>query len=446
MLQHLPTGDFRWVDKADYPELMRKMNNNEVSPTAREGYILEVDLKYSKELHEAHTDYPLAPETLQVPREWLGKWQVKELERENSKYIKCDKLVPNLNDKVKYVIHYRNLQFYKNQGLEITKIHRAIKFSQSPWMAEYIELNTSLRQKATTDFEKDFFKLMNNSVFGKSMESLRKRKRIDLIQPQNKPEKYLKLKNDNTFKNRKIIAENLVAIERKKVEIVMNRPTYIGFSVLELSKLCMYSFYYRILKPRYGENMRLCYTDTDSLILEISTENVYDDMIDMADHFDFSDYPEDHPVVKALGKEKVAQNKKVPGLFKDELCGKVMAEFIGLRSKMYSYIKAGDNTNSPKDGGRRAKGVPRNIVQDEFSQQRYRDVLFTGKKDEVQFTTIRSSNHKLQTLELNRIGLSRFDSKKYILSDGLDTIAFGDYRIAEYEKDIVEEYITWLCA
>ncbi|GET55766.1 hypothetical protein GLOIN_2v1775922 [Rhizophagus irregularis DAOM 181602=DAOM 197198] len=150
---------------------------------------------------------------------------------------------------------------------------------------------------------------------------------------------------------------------------MLNRPTYVGMSVLDLSKLCMYQFYYDTLKVRYGEKIQLCYTDTDSLLVQIQTEDINADLIDMADQFDFSDYPKDHPVRKALG-DKTDINMKIPGKFKDECNGAVIAEFIGLRAKMYSILKVGDETTNPKHGIRKAKGVPSKVVKKEFHHER----------------------------------------------------------------------------
>ena len=143
MCKPLPTRGFKWMD------------DDELSSWKKRACILEVDLEYPKQLHDRHNDYPLAPERLV-----LGK---------------VEKLVPNLNDKIKYVIHYENLKLYESLGLKITKIHRGIKFEESPWLKKYIDLNTDLRSKANNEFEKDFFKLMNNSVFGKTMENIRNR-------------------------------------------------------------------------------------------------------------------------------------------------------------------------------------------------------------------------------------------------------------------------------
>jgi hypothetical protein len=206
---------------------------------------------------------------------------------------------------------------------------------------------------------------MNNSVFGKTMENFRKRVHVSVVQPQTHLKKYKKLTSDLSFKSRKIFSENLVAIHQRKTEVILNRPTYVGMCVLDLSKLCMYQFYYDTLKARYRDKVELCYTDTDSLFVKIQTEDINADLIDMADQFDFSNYPKDHPVCEALG-DKVDVNMKIPGKFKDECNGTVIAEFIGLCPKMYSILKAGDDTTNSKHGIRKAKGVPTKIVKKEF--------------------------------------------------------------------------------
>ncbi|GET51323.1 uncharacterized protein LOC114537920 [Rhizophagus irregularis DAOM 181602=DAOM 197198] len=339
MLQYLPTGNFHWIkEENELSNIQRQIESNEIPDDSSEGYILKVKLEYPQALHSQHTDYPLAPERMKVKKEWLSKKQQEIIARSGQRYTPTDKLIPNLFDKDEYVVHYRNLQYYVSQGLVIKKVYEAIKFEQAPWMKPYIEFNTAKRAKAKNDFEKDFYKLMNNSVFGKTMENLRKRVCVSVVQPQTHPKKYKKLTSDPAFKGRKIFSENLVAIHRRKVEVMLNRPTYVGMSMLDLSKLCMYQFYYDTLKVRYGEKIQLCYTDTDSLLIQIITEDINADLIDMADQFDFSDYPKDHPVRKALG-DKTDINMKIPGKFKDKCNGAVIAEFIGLRPKMYSILK-----------------------------------------------------------------------------------------------------------
>ena len=165
MQQPLPTGDFRWLDDDEIQELSDRLDTISVdNPT---GYVLEVDLRYPTSLHDRHNDYPLAPERLRVTKDMLSPYCQSFFTDKH--YTPDEKLVPNLMDKVKYVVHYRNLQLYKELGMEVIRIHRILSFRQSRWLAGYIELNTNLRQQATSDFEKDFFKLANNSVYGETL-------------------------------------------------------------------------------------------------------------------------------------------------------------------------------------------------------------------------------------------------------------------------------------
>ena len=180
------------------------------------------------------------------------------------------KLVPNLQDKTKYVVHYRNLKQYLALGMKLTKIHRVLVFQQSPWLRTYIDFNTDKRKHAANDFEKDFYKLMNNSVFGKTMENLRKRINVKLV---NNKTKLSKLIASPSFDYFHIVSENLAAVNMKKTKLYLNRPIYVGFSILDLSKALMYQFHYEYMKPKYGCNAKLLFTDTDSLCYEIKTDD-----------------------------------------------------------------------------------------------------------------------------------------------------------------------------
>ena len=164
------------------------------------------------------------------------------------------KLVPNFRKKERYIIHYRNLQLYVSLGMKLTKIHRALIFNQSAWMEPYISLNTELRKKATNNFEKDLFKLMNNSVFGKNLENLRKRVDVKLVRSW-EDEKLRKLIASSSFNRAKIFDNSLTAIHMYKSYLMLNRTIFVGMSVLDLSKVLMYDFYYNKLKTHYGENI-----------------------------------------------------------------------------------------------------------------------------------------------------------------------------------------------
>jgi len=183
------------------------------------------------------------------------------------------KLMPTLSHKEKYVLHYRNLQLYTDLRLKITKVYRVLEFDQSPWLKQYIDFNTEKRKNAKNEFGKDFFKLMN-SVFGKTMENVRKQVDVRLVTNE---KKLSKLASKPTYVSCKIFNENLVAVHKIKETLTLNRPAYVGMRILDLSKTLMYDFHYNYIKDKYQEKARLLFTDTDSLTYEIEAEDVYKD-------------------------------------------------------------------------------------------------------------------------------------------------------------------------
>ena len=193
---------------------------------------------------------------------------------------------------LKYVLHYRNLQLYLDLGLKLKKVYRVLEFNQSPWLKQYISCNTQKRTNAKNTFEKDFFKLMNNSVFGKTMENIRKRVDVRLVTDD---KKLLKMAAKPTYVSSKIINKNLVAVHKIKESLTLKTPVYVGMSILDLSKTLMYNFHYNYIKNKYGDKAMLLFTDTDSLTYEIETEDVYNDFWEDKEKFDNSDYPENSP-------------------------------------------------------------------------------------------------------------------------------------------------------
>ena len=219
MFQKLPTGNFRWIPSPEY------INIHSYDENSAKGLFLEVDLEYPPELHDLHNDYPLAPEKMTVKQEMLSDYSQGILHREGMKISNVQKLIPNLRDKKNYVLHYRNLQLYLSLGMKLTKIHRALEFSQSNWLESYIAFNTQKRAEAKNPFEKDFFKLANNAVFGKTMENLRKRSNIKLV---TEPERMERLAARPSYISHKIFHENLVAVHCKQTKLLLNKPSYVG--------------------------------------------------------------------------------------------------------------------------------------------------------------------------------------------------------------------------
>ena len=242
-----------------------------------------------------------------------------------------EKLVCNLNDKKNYIVHINVLKQVLDHGLKLRKVHRVIEFDQEAWLKEYIDVNTELRKKATNDFEKDFFKLMNNAVFGKTMENGRDRKHRD-IKLVKTDKKRNKLVSEPNFHAVKLIDNNLAIIEMRKVKVKMNKPIYLGLSILDISKITMYEFWYDYVKIKYEDKARLCYMDTDSFVVNIKTNDFYKDIAEnVKERFDTSNYTFDRPLPTGV-------NKKVIGLMKDELGGDIITEFVALRPKAYSYM------------------------------------------------------------------------------------------------------------
>ena len=254
--------------------------------------ILEVDLEYPQELHDLHNDYPLAPEKTKVSSGMLSEYCKKIADKYNISIGLVNKLIPTLRDKEGYVLHYCNLQLYLDLGLKIKRVHRVLKFDQSPWLKQYIDFNTEKRKHAKNSFEKDFFKLMNNSVFGKTMENLRKRVDVRLVTNEKKLDK---LTSKPTYVSSKIFNENLMAVHKIKETLTLNRPAYGGMCILDLSKTLMYDFHYNYIKKKYNDRAKLLFTNTDSLTYEIETVDAYKDFWTDKDMFDNSDYPENSP-------------------------------------------------------------------------------------------------------------------------------------------------------
>ena len=406
MSQPLPVSGFQWATPDQAVEALT------LPAESDEGYILEVDLEYPKELHDEHNAYPLVPERMKVEKEWMSEYQQSLLQTMyGGTSNEVEKLVPNLRNKERYVVHFRNLQLYLQLGMKLLKIHRALRFNQSPWMQSYIVKNTELRKKAESTFEQDLYKLMNNSVFGKTMENLRKRVDVKLVRA-DEEDKLRKLVAKPSFNRSTIFDDNLAAVHMNKTRLVLNRPVYVGMSILDLSKHLMYDWYYNNLKAYYGDRAQLLYTDTDSLVLKIQTEDVYADMAQTAEQYDTSNYPKDNALHSTV-------NKKVLGKMKDECAGVPIAEFVGLRPKMYSILTADEKEM------RRAKGVKKYVVKKQIRHEQYKECLSQSKIFHHGMDMLRSQGHRIYGVHVNKISLSPLDTKRFILAGGVNTLAYG---------------------
>ncbi|XP_071057056.1 uncharacterized protein [Onthophagus taurus] len=377
MSQYLPVSDFKWLTENE----IQNLDFNNIPDDSDFGYILDVDIAYPERLHNLHNDLPFLAENLIPP---------------NCKCESDKRLIPNLFDKTNYVIHYRNLKQAVAHGLIII-----------------------------TYFEKDFFKLMNNAVFGKTMENVDKRVDVRLVtswddirsgktagRPRLGARSLIAKLN---FKSVKVFTETFSAIQMERLHVAYDKPLYVGFTVLELSKLLMYDFYYDFLKPKYGEDVQLCYMDTDSFTVLIKSDDVYSDVKLNLDKFDTSNYSPDNRFDIPL------QNKAVLGKMKDENCGNVMVEFIGLRSKVYANRVANGRVT------KKSKGIRKAVVKQKLSFQNYFHRLHSNSITSRKQLLFRSFNHTVFTVLQNKLALSPHDSKRCIDADGIKTLAWGHF-------------------
>ena len=429
MSQSLPIDSFAWLSKDKVDEL----DISNVSDDSDIGYILEVDLVYPPEVHDLHSDFPLAPQKMKVTDEMLSPYFQQLKEDLDLKEPSIAKLVPNLYDKTRYILHYKNLKLYLELGMKLMKIHRVLSFQQSPWLKPYIDFNTEKRRRALNDFEKDFFKLMNNSMFGKTCENLRNRVNVELVTTEKRLNKLTKAPSFDHFK---IFTPDIAAVNLKKTTLYLNRPIYAGFTILELSKVLMFDFYYDYVKKNYGSRAKLLFTDTDSLCLEVKTQDIYEDMASDVDLFDFSDYPRDHFLHSV-------ENKKVIGKMKDELYGIPIEEFVGLRPKMYSLLYTEHDKAVEK---KTAKGIAKHVTKKKIKHEHYKDCLFNRKLQMASMKQLRSFQHNIFSIKLNKIGLSPFDNKRYILGNGCDTLSYGHYALRDTHLDQHDQELIELLA
>ena len=387
MPQKLPVNGFKLVEDTSRinEEFIKNYNENN-----NKGYILEVDVKYPKKLHDLHSDLPFLPKRMKID--------------------KCKKLVCNLQNKKKYIMHIKSLKQALDHGLKLKKVHRIIEFNQKAWLKPYIDMNSELRKLAKDDFENDLFKLMNNAVFGKTMENIRKHRDIKLVTTDKKRSKLVSEPNYHTIN---YISEDLSIIEMNKTKVKMNKPIYLGLSMLEISKILMYEFWYAYMKPKYNDNIKLCYMDTDSFAMNIKTEDFYKDNANHVEkRFDTSNYEVNRPL-------PTGKNKKVIGLMKDELGGKTITEFVTLRPKTYSYL-----INDCKED-KKAKGTKKWVIKRMIKFNDYKNCLL---KDEVILKLQQrfiSNKHNVYTENINKIALSNNDDKRIVSSDKITSYPYG---------------------
>lgn len=400
MSQKLPQKDFRWGDADTF--------DPHADWSGSEGAFVEVDLEYPAHLHDLHSNLPLAPENIEIKADMLSGIQKKMC---GGKLIHGNrKLTPHFNERKNYILHAENLKYYLEMGLKLKKVHRVVYFTQSAWLKPWIDFNTKKRKEAKNDFEKDYYKLMNNAVFGKTMQNVRGRSKVYFITTKSQ---YRKHTGRPSYKyTMDYGSENFRIVFEESPDVLLDQPIYAGASILDLSKLVMYKFHYGVMQPKFGlENVKLLMTDTDSLMYFIQTDSFYEKLQDISEHLDTSDYPVDHPLYSI-------ENKKKIGKFKDETNSVPISEACCLRAKCYWYKEAKEHL--------KCKGVKKSAAA-KLAGEDFKAAL-QGKDKFVTFQSLRSYDHRIYTESIQKKALSRFDDKRFMCEDLIHTRPHGHWR------------------
>ena len=451
MMMPLPYQDFKWLTEKQIQSLNKK-NLKELKKWVKidkvidflpvegtpeyvangkdsNGYTLEVDLEIPEELHDYFNSYPLAVEKMCPTKDMLSGYQRELLG--DRKMGTVPKLVPNLLPKKNYILDIRTLIFYLEKGLKLTKIHRGIEYSQKTWMRPFIEMNTKFRTKATNEFEKDLYKLMSNAVFGKTMESVRGRHDFRFQTTQSQLVKATR--NPRLKLPLHIYNENLTGAMFYPSRVTLDKAIYCGGAILDMSKTWMAHYWYDYLVKKYKpENLSLCMTDTDSFLFKVQCEDFYKDMKEDSHWYETSNYDKEHWLFSS-------SNKKKPGLFKDEFAGRPIRESIGLKAKMYSVVgDIEDDEVKTKINGEKVrcitgKGTPKYILK-QTSHQIYKDCLLKNENIIREMRRIGSKDHQLYTSVQKKVCGNAFDDKGYIVSDDVETIKYGHYKLKKISE------------
>ena len=404
MKDDFPCGNFELIPPPPVGEIMQWMQH-ELEYRGK-GAIFEVDLAYPPDIGEYTKDYPFCPEHITTTREDYRDTYVEHLLRDHflQRKMKFTGLGQTIRDKQKYAVYWKNLRWYLEHGLVLTCIHRVLRFDERPFMREYVELNTTLRRDGTSEFEKVFYKLLGNALYGKTFENRAKQSGVKIVQTKRV---LTKLYRSNVIERLLYPAGDALVFTVYNDLVKLDKPSYIGAVVTELSKLHMYKFLYDVLYPRFGrENVQLCYTDTDSFVLEFTHPPGEGGIETITSRIS------DHMAIGSRSGET--------GYFKSETGVTPIKEFVCLRAKVYSMLLEGDDEIT------RAKGVSR-AVHKELTHDLYRSMVMGERSPiyKVSMRNIRSRNHTIADERIVKVALSADDMKRIVCDDGIHTRPFS---------------------
>ena len=402
MSQKLPLRNFRWVDVQSIEIINHPIDDPE-------GYIVEVDLECPPEIHDNIRDLPLTANHSYVQKEDMSEYHRNLAESLRVKVGKTPKLLLTCKSQSRYIVHYTLLQLFIKLGYKITQIHRAIKFSQEAFLAPYIANNNNQRTIASSSIAKNMFKLLNNSIYGRTLYNHRNTKNFKLVYDTVGFDRNAK---KLTCKSVKLLGSNVALFHHVKNEVNAMFPCVIGSAILDISKHHMFHSYYFGFK-KYINNLTLCYMDTDSFVLFSKSQNFFNELKTLKlSLLDTSNLPIGHPL------SYPPHNQGTLGMFKDESAGDPITEAIFLRPKAYSLV-----TSSGKNI-KRAKGTSKCVVKQRLNHERYRDVLQGSIEIYETFRRIQPRNFTNFTIEQRKKALSAFCDKRHQL-DEIRSVPYG---------------------
>ena len=438
----MPIGEYEWISDwfpppetivgEDVVEFITALQTEEYN------YIIECDAEFPEEIHDKMADFPFLPEVRKSPSALVPPQR------------KYAKLINHLEKRQKYVLSFEMFLLARFEGVIFTRVYRVLRYRQARWMEPYIKLNTELRTQATTAFAQDFFKLLNNSLYGKLMEDVTKRVDFELFTNRTAA-RYVKLNVKQPYRIKRTItyqrcllhsqtynhddddrddnadcdinATCVIGVEKYRRRVTLDRAIQVGFKILEMAKVEMYKMYYRVLVPKFGKRMKLLAHDTDSFIIEIRTTDLNEEISSIRQHFDLSNYATDHPLYDPT-------NRKVPGKLKDEYPKTTIIRFIGLSSKCYAF--------ETEDGDcvKKAKGVNKSVVRRTINFEDFERCLNENIQIHRDVTQLRSIKQTIYTVRQRKLALSNKDDKRWIQPDGINTLPWGHCNIDdEYVDD-----------
>ena len=423
----LPFADFQFLKEEDYSGI----NWLTIDLEGEIGYFLEVTLFYPENIWEKTKSFPLCPQNIEIKYEMLSPYQ-KEVLKDiyAKKNYKSRKLTATFNRREKIVLHAKNLQLFLKLGMVLEKVFRVIRFRQAPYMKSWVDFCTKKCSQAKNEFEKNFFKLLINSNFGKSIEGIENRKKIKICTD---VFSFTKAVRSPSYERHIIVNESISIVVLANTKAKVIRPYYIGFSILELSKNVMYDFFYSVLRPFFGENgIQLLYSDTDSLAIEVKTFDIITDLQKLGENMDFSNLDKNHVLFSNANKAQLFK-------FKEEFALQPIARLCALKSKCYSFeiacthtcginskgvcLKCGNKKYSPFNVNK-LKGIQKKTARD-LHFKKYLKCLEENHARRDKVYQITSKAQSISTNLVNKISLSSFDDKSYILNCGVHSEPFS---------------------